>query len=931
MGPKADVRWPAGTIAVAVPPFDTHDQMDADAPRAIRRQVGGVAGDRVGTVSERQRGRSVPPVALARLAPPRARGAVVRRERLFQALDHGRERPLTVITGPPGAGKTVLLSSWLSDRRRRGRVAWLGLGRPDCRPTKFWNAVLDAVDATVEPLTALRAELGTEHNDFLAALGNAIAGLHEPLVLILDDFQELRGSKVCDELDELLRHPPEKLRLVIASRADPRLSLHRLKLEGRLEQIRTADLAFTRAEARELFELAGVDVSDDQLRALHERTEGWAAGLRLAAMSLEAGSDAGHLVDTFAGDESSVADYLVEEVLDRQSRELREFMLQTSVVELVSAELADALTRRRDGGRVLESLERSHAFIAPVDEHREWYRYHPLFAGLLRSELRHRMPDAFALQHRRAAHWYASNAQPVAAARHAIAAGDWDLAADLLSAGWLTLLLEGESAELADLLADLPRDVVSAKPEVAIAAAGALLESGEPERARECIRSADANACCVKPAHRADFSLSRAVVALLAARAGGDFRTALASARKLLAMGGPLPAPDRRALALVNLGAAQMWIETPARARRALKDGLALAEHGERAYLELSALGWLALLEALSGSLRHAATIAERAIGLAEPRGWVSTAACASAHLSLGVCAYRWGEVGEAQQHAERARGAARAACERSLLVLTEILRARIAHHAGDVDRAELSLREARQEAGSWEMPRSLEVELVAVEASVLAAAGRAAEAASLLDNTGLGPWAELELVRARLALAEGAPEAAVTAIRPALEEAVPSVHAATAVGLHGLAAVAEHQRRRDDAALEHVEHALRLAEPDGHRQMLLEVGAPLRDLLARRIRAGTSHRALAGDLVDALHPSSPGRRKEGRLLLEPLSWHEERVLRYLPTDLSKAEIGAELLVSENTVRTHVKSIYRKLDVTNRTDAVRRAKSFGLM
>ncbi|HEY1597225.1 MAG TPA: LuxR C-terminal-related transcriptional regulator, partial [Thermoleophilaceae bacterium] len=737
-------------------------------------------------------------------------------------------------------------------------------------------------------------------------------------------------------VDALLRYPPEKLHVVIASRADPRLSLHRLRVEGRLTELRAADLAFTHAEAGELFALAGIELTEEQLAALHSRTEGWVAGLRLAALSLQDSTDADELVRTFAGDERPVADYLVEEVLHRQPEEMREFMLRTSVADLMTADLADTLTGGRDGAQLLERLERSGAFVSPLDDHRGWFRYHPMFAELLRSELRHRMPDVFRLQHQRAARWYAKRGSHIAASRHALAAGDWDLAANLLSASWLALVVRGEAVELADLIAELPAQLPAREPEVAIAAAGALLESGELERGREYLWLADDNASAVKSSRRADFVLARTLASIYEARIRGDFGAVLAAARKLLAGQGSeargIDPRDRRALALLNVGVAEMWVGSVDEARSALEDALTLARHAGRDYLVLSALGSLALLDALVGSLREAARLAEEAVELAKRRGWTSLPPCAPAHLALAICAHHTGSATDASQHLERARVAARASRERAIGTLTEIMRARVAARSGDMDLAELTLRAARQDAEDWDMPPGLAVSLAWAEGRVLAAAGKESDARDVLAHaSGLGRWSELELVKVQLALANGDPEMAAELLAPALDGSVTTLHPSTTIELRALAAVAEHQRGDDETALEHLELALELAEVEGEREMLLEVGAPLRELLARRIRGGTAHRALAGDLVDALDPESARGLADGALLLDPLSEREHAVLRFLPTVMSKAEIAGEMFVSVNTVKTHMKSIYRKLDVTSRAEAVRRARSLHLV
>jgi LuxR family maltose regulon positive regulatory protein len=853
-------------------------------------------------------------------------------------LDAAVDRPLTVVTGPPGAGKTLLLSSWLAARRPAGTTAWLAVDRTDSRPAQFWSAVIDATTAAGEPrLDALLPTVMLEPDEIVPAFANAVEALRSPLVLILDDFHELRGREVPDQLDGLLRHPPANLRLVIVSRADPRLSLHRLRLEARLAELRGADLAFTADEAAGLFELTGLELTSEQVAALHARTEGWVAGLRLAALSLQPSDDVDEQIRTFTGDDRAVADYLVEEVLQHQPEPVREFMLRTSVVDLISPELADALTRRADGARMLETLERSNAFVSRVGSHGDWYRYHGMFRELLKSQLRHRMPDALSVQHRHAARWYAKTGRNVEATAHALKAGDWELAGTVLSSGWLELLVSGEAAAVADLVASFPRRLIARAPELAIAAGGALLESGELEQGQEYIALADDNACAVKPSRRADLILGRTVARLYQARAVGDYEAVRAAALKLLAGHGSaslaLAGRERRALALVNLGIAETWAGSQRRARSALEDSLAVAQHAGRTYLEFCALGPLSLLEALNGSLRRSARLGHDAVVLAERHLWTRSPAAASARCALAISAYHHNSIREASQHLDAADAAARATRDRAVLVVVGIVRALVALRHGDSEAAQTALSAARQQPPDWQMPARLTDLVSAVTAEALVAAGRGADALTVAAGPrGLDRWGETTLIKAKLALSDGDPAAAVELIGSALGGSTATLRPSTAIELRALGAVATHQRGNDDAALELVEDALTLAEPEGYLSPFLSVGAPLRELLVRRIRAGTAHRALAGELGEALDPQAAGPPEQrSALVLDPLSEREAAVLRYLPTALSKAEIASEMFVSVNTVKTHMKNIYRKLDVTDRSHAVRRARTLHLV
>jgi len=863
---------------------------------------------------------------------------MVERSRLLARLDAGVAGPLTIVTGPPGAGKTTLVSTWAQRHARSARPAWLSIDRSDTQPAQLWQAVLDAVQIAGDPeLRSLAARVQVGEHDFLPELSRALDATSRRLVLILDDFHELGAPDVSRQLDVLLRHPPDRLRLVLVSRTDPPLSLHRLHLEGLLTELRTAELAFTLEEAVVLFERAQLELTDEQAAALHERTEGWAAGLRLAALSLQDRDDVAELVSTFAGDDGSVADYFVEQVLQNVPAELRAFMLKTSTVDSLTPGLVDALLGKHvDGAALLEQLERSGAFLSRVGGQQLTYRYHVMFRELLRTQLRHRMPDVFLLQHRRAARWYAQNGVNALALGHAIAAEDWDLAATLVKTSWLELLVHGEAASLIEMVTSFPRQWIVRDSELALAVGTALLESGEPEQARAYIRLADENASSVRSNRRSEFSFARTVARQYEARAAGDLDTAIMASKKLLAghaaealaLGGR----ERRALALLNLGIAETWAGARTHARSTLESALSLARATDSDYLVFSVMASLGLVEALSGELHGAAQLSQDAIRLGERCGWARLPHSASASCALGICAYHWNELAEANVHLENASVASRGSADRLVPATAQLMRALVAIRSGEAEVARIAIHAAREEAGAGAMPAALGHALAGAEAAALIASGRSAEATDIVaDMSGQGRSCEGELVQARLALADGDPRRAAEVTRNAVADELGSLQPAAAVELRALAAVAAHQFGDDESALKLVEDALELADTERYVSPFLSVGAPLRQLVVRRIRVGTSYRALAGQLVETLDPHADESLSGAlSLVLEPLSAREKAVLRYLPTDLSKAEIASELFVSVNTVKTHMKNIYRKLDVTDRAQAVRRARLLHL-
>jgi LuxR family maltose regulon positive regulatory protein len=873
------------------------------------------------------------PTALrdSRYAPPPPRPSVPRPE-LFDRLDAGAERPLTLVTGAPGAGKTMLLSGWLAARAQPGAVAWLSLEPMHARPAQFWADLLGVVEevssATTDSVVGRSTLL-----EPVDAFAEAAARLPGPLLLVLDDFEQLHSRSVVEELDRFLRKRSDRIRLVIASRLDPGLSLQRQRLEGRLAELRSTDLAFSRAQARELFRMAGLDLSPEQVDKLHERTEGWAGGLALAALSLNEHPDPDRFVRTFAGDERTVADYLVEEVLQQQPAEVCEFMLRTSVVDELEPGLADALTGTDHGAQMLERLERANAFLVPLDRRRRHYRYHPMFMELLRSQLKYRMPDAFALEHRRAARWFAANGRAAVAVRHAFSAGDVAAATDLLSQHWLSLVVGGEAEELVSHIDELPQQAVAGSAELSLAGAGALLDVGDLQRAEKYIVLSDARGSSVAPKRRASYNLARAVVRMLDARLRGDFETARTAAVKVLAGHQFAVIPSEcRALALLNLGIAECWSYSSRDGREHLEEALELARREQCEYVALGCLSQLALAEALEGALRDAVGFAQAAIRTAARHGWDERALAAPAHLALAIVNFYRAEADAASEQLELAARAAHRSEERTTRCLIDLVRALLLARA-DVGEAARIARAARSYADDWDLPQTLAAKADVVEAALLAFAGELERAQETLARAPAAQApAEVSLIRARIALAEREPAEAMRRLQPYLTPTREPLHPASRVEAHALAALAKHLLHDDQGALALVEQALAEAQPQGYRQPLLAVGAPLRELLKRRVRAGTAQRALAGDLIQALEQRQGiSDENYGHLLLDPLSDREEAVLRYLPTLMSKAEIASELFVSVNTVKTHTKNIYRKLGVGTRTAAVRRAKSLNLV
>jgi LuxR family transcriptional regulator, maltose regulon positive regulatory protein len=875
----------------------------------------------------------------SKLMAPVPRWRPLARRRLFGLLNEGVKGPLTLLAAPAGYGKTLLLTSWTTESRPPGPVAWVRVGPGDDQPPQFWAHVLAALrGAEVVPPDGLLAGLSPQAeigDGFLHAL---VAGLFEltgPVVLILDDLYEASGQAVTGQLRFLLRHAPSQLRLVVATRADPPLALHRLRVAGQLGEIREADLAFTLEEAGALLADHGVELSGEELELLWRRTEGWAAGLRLAALSMCGQDRPGRFVADLAGDDRAIAGYLVEEVLAAQPPELREFLLRTAVVDRLSGDLADALTGGSDGARVLARLEREHVFTSAAGPDRTWYRYHPLFAELLRAELRYEHPADLPGLHRRAAAWHAGDGQPVLAVRHALAAGDVDQAAGLLATGWAAMLAQGQAAVLAELVSRLPGERVRTTPELAVVAALSRLALGRLEEADAWLGLAAAAAPWLAPEAAAEAAMRLA--RLYRARLVGDVADAGPAARVP-----PAPAgddDDQRTLAQALLGVAQLWSGQPEAAQASLEQARADAGRTGRQVVALGSTAHLALLEAVRGRLGRAAELGRAATEQARRVDWSASPQLAAAHLALAVAAYHRDDLAAAAAALDRATRSVLAG-DRPLRLAAAVLGAFMAAGTGrDPAREALDRLDEATAATGGRPPRLLAAAARAGRARLLAATGDEEAALAALGPAGAGMAPVEALALARLQLARGDPAAAGRTVAPLLAGGAgrPAPELPLAIGAHLVDALACQELADNAAAARAMRRALDLAAPEGYRRVFVEGGAPVRVLLAEHLHWDNTHHLLVGSLLERLRAAAgqgglpAGGPAAQATLVVPLSEREQVVLRYLSSRLSAGEIADELYVSLNTVKTHIKSIYRKLDTNRRWDAVRRARQLQLL
>ena len=886
---------------------------------------------------------------------PAVRDGVVSRPGLFEWLIQAQR--VVQVSAPPGSGKTVLLRSWIAGSGLAACAAWVSVPAEERDPQRLWISVANALRSTAAGAEQVRGLTAAPDLDGWMAVERLLedlASLEDRIWLVIDDLHELGSAEALRQLELLIMRAPAVLRFVLVTRHDLRLGLHRLRLAGELTEIRADDLRFSRTEARALLDAAGVVLSDSALDLLYDRTEGWVAGLRLAALSLAGHPDPERFAAEFGGSERTVAEYLLAEVLERQQEQARRLLLRTSILPRVNGELADLLTGGSGGERVLQQLEEAGAFVISLDARRSWFRYHQLFADLLQLELRGTEPARLPALHEAAAGWYAEHGYPVEAVRQAQAAQDWALAARLLSDRWVGLGLAGLGGTAHELLTRFPADVIASDAELAARAAGVQLARGSLEEAERYMALATRKLGSVPASRVGRAQAVLAVVRMRLARQRGDLAAVAGEAQRLLApavsadpaqhdlapaaqhdmapaaqaeLGG-----DLRALALIDLGIAEAWTARFDAADRHLDDGIALARRIGRPYLEVTGLAHLAQLESWR-SFQLGAERGLQAIELATEHGWADEPVVGLAYLALGVAMVTQGRLEEAERALGQAERTVRAEAEPAAGMRLSYGRGMLEFVSGRHDAALKAFRAAERLANSLVTPHTLGPRLRSHLLQTLVRTGetrRVEQALAGLD----GPErdrGETRIAEASLRLAQDDPTAAAAALAPVIDGSVvmPNAHLWD-VQAFLLQAIASDALGDASAARRALEQALDRAAPESLLFPFLYDPAP--ELLDRHRWHGTAHAGLITEILNVLAGRKPGSPSAGpQRLREPLSHAEARVLRYLPTKLSAPEIADELYLSVNTVKTHMRHLYDKLGAHRRHEAVEQARALGLL
>lgn len=901
-----------------------------------------------------------PPILATKLYIPPPRPNVVRRPRLIAWLNAGLHRKLTLISAPAGFGKTTLVSQWVAGCARP--AAWLALDAGDNDPTRFLAYLIAAVQTLASTtgaglLGVLQAQQPPPIESILTALLNDITTLPNPFVLVLDDYHVLDAKAVDDALTFLIAHLPPQMHLVIATREDPPLPVARLRAQGHLTELRAADLRFTPAEAAAFLNQAiGLDLAAEDIAALEDRTEGWIAGLQLAALSMRGREDIPGFIRAFAGDNRYIVDYLVEEVLQRQPEPVRSFLLQTAILDRLNGPLCDAVTGQEEGNARLEALERGNFFVVPLDDQRHWYRYHHLFADVLAAHLLAEQPDQVSTLHRRASEWYEQHGSAPEAIRHALAAEDFERAAALIELAMPAMRRSRQEATMLGWLQALPGELLHCRPVLSVHYAATLLVGGELEGVEARLRDAErwldtiadmnerpqARSAEMVVVDEAEFRRLPGEIAIYRAGSAlirGDVPETMKYARRALDLA---PEDDHlgRGSAAALLGLASWASGDLAAAHRSYAEGMA---HLQMAGHISDALGCsiaLADIRIAQGRLHEAMSTYERGLQLATAQSEPLLRGTADMHVGMSDLYRERDDLNAATQHLLRSKELGEHTGLPQNRYRWCVAMARIREAEGDLAGALDLLDEAERLYVSDFFPNVHPVP--ALKTRVWVAQGRLGEALGWAREQSLSAQDDLSYLRefehmtlARVLLARSKSDRTDRSMREALgllerllKAAEDGERTGSVIEILVLQALARQTHGDIPAALAPLERALTLAEPEGYVRTFVDEGPPMAVLLEEAVKHGIAPSYVRHVLraFGKAEDSTPVKQ----VLIEPLSDRELEVLRLLRTDLNGPDIARALMISLSTLRTHTRNIYTKLGVNNRRAAAHRAEELDL-
>ena len=861
---------------------------------------------------------------------PPARFPLVKRPRLMELLREGLKYNLILVSAPAGFGKTTLLSDWAHQNHPRIRTAWVSLDEGDNEPVRFWDyfiAALQKLKSTVgENALALLHTSQTfpgqaaHIESILTALINDLTSIPADFVVVLDDYHLIKSHQIHDGITYLLEHMLAEMHLVIATRADLPLPLARFRGKGMMLEIRTDDLRFNLDDATSLLrEMKTVELSAEDVTALNERTEGWAVGLKMAALSLRQQEDIPGFLASFTGSQRYVMDYLMEEVLQKQTEEIRDFLLKTSVLNRLTAPLCDAVTGRKNGDEILLLLERAHLFIVPMDESRQWYRYEHLFAELLRHQLELVSGAKRVVElHRRASQWYEDNSYPYEAIHHALAAQDWEGAARIIDDVGLKKSRRGEYATLLNWFQALPEEVFLSHSQLCIWYGLALMIEGQLEAAESKLKYLE-KVAQDNPSIQGEIATVQTYIAF---RRGDTPRT-IELGRKALSL---LP-PDKLD-ARSGVGLALGWIYWNRGQFKEAEPLLTEAYENARQagnYLNVSqSLSLLASIVSLGGKLRRAAEQHQKAIELAG-----ASPAAALPHCSLSALLYEWNDLGAAANHIQRAIELAQLEGNTELLSRAYGILARIRIAQGDEAGALKALEKVDFAAHKISSLPSARAEQAAFHILLALRQGDLATASKwgskVAEDANDLPFF-FSHVPIRLLIAQGKKPVALEKLQTLYKETVQGGVQSDLIAIRMNQALAADTV---DSAVELVAEVLAMAEPEGYIRIFVDEGKLLAPLLRKAISQGIKpeYAAKLLAIIEAEKRRKPKTKAGGALLSE----RELEILRLLASEISNQQIAERLFISTGTVKVHVHNILEKLGAKGRSQAVARAREIKII
>jgi LuxR family maltose regulon positive regulatory protein len=885
------------------------------------------------------------PILATKLYIPPPRPKIVLRPRLIERLNEGLSLgcKLTLISASAGFGKTTLASEWIAGCERP--VAWLSLDEGDNDPTRFLIYLVTALQTIManigkDVLRVLQSPQPPSIESILTALINEITTIPDNFIFVLDDYHIIDSKPVDDALTFLLEHLPPQMHLVITTREDPQFPLARLRVRDQLTELRAVDLRFTPAEAADfLNQMMGLNLSDEDVAALETRTEGWIAGLQLAALSMQGHQDVASFIKSFTGGHHFVLDYLVEEVLQQQPEDVQTFLLRTSILDRMCGPLCDAvlLDSPASGQETLEYLERTNLFIVALDSERRWYRYHHLFGDLLRQRLG--KPKEFAEFHLRASQWHEENGDLGAAFHHAIAAGDFVRAAGLAEAAWQGMEESFQTAAWLGWVKNLPEEVIRVRPLLCTLLGQAFANAGEPEASELHLQDAERCLDGSDIANEAQLKHLPAMIALARAynaQVQGDPATTVKYAKLALQI---IPEDDFvwRAKAIITLEGTHWASGNLESAVRAIGDWMeSMTQLGNHVFVVASAFGIADLLVGL-GRLSEAERAYQDALQLAAQHGPEAEHITAHHHLGLSLIYRQRGDDTLAAHHLKRAAELGLQTTLADWLYRWHVAQAQLKEAAGDLETALALLDEAKRVYIQTVVPDLRPI--AALKARIHLKQGRPDKARAWAAERGLSLADEVSylhefehLTLARLEIANPLVNALLARLLQAAEAQKRRGSTLDILLVQALAHEAQGNRPQALAALK---GALSLAEPEGYVRIFVDEGEPMRMLIEKQSRnrdyplSGYADKLLVAFTQPVVAPKSALIHQKSDMI-EPLSERELEVLKLLRTDLNGPEIARDCMVSLSTIRTHTQNIYAKLGVNNRRAAVRRAEELDL-